>query len=210
MTAKNFSTLEEFMEFALQNGYDSQSKWDLNSQTNRVWDDEEAGTAWYSELNALRADPKYPGTASEEFAQWLAAETKLFDRRPPMHSVTDYHLTKKMQGWGRGTTLWLSEELGKMIADIWTMRPQWVGGPIGYSRAGLTLTSICKRLGKSEVGARIKEIEAARDAESRKNSRNYARQTASGCAQKILALMVEYPEIIWPAQLSEIAVLLPE
>lgn len=191
-------TIQELIAYTVSNRYDTGRKWDFNDRTDWVWDDEDAGKAWQDrthEINKKCYIARYHNDAGEfspEDVIALEAESEAAQNsRPPQHKVTWYWLQRKSDSsWHSGPTLHLSVELGQMIAKIWIMVPAYRGSStMKYSPQGLTLTSILKKLGQSDVGQLVAEAEARQKADDEKRSRNYHRENVQKLAQQLVEEM---------------------
>jgi hypothetical protein len=179
---KQIESLEALIEYALRHR-DSNTRWELSHYSNTVWDDNDAGMAWWNELNAARdawVEAHRWTVVDYESAEYLAYEAKVNEiiaRRPAEHTEHRWSLTSK---YG---SLALTVELGELIDSVWTKR-QTSRYSSTKSRVGqMTLNGILKRLGQSDIAERVATAQAqakAREAAYiRNNRRDYIRKQAA-------------------------------
>jgi len=191
-----FNTVQDMADYVLVNTYRAKTRWTLWENKNWEWVDAKAGAAWDAEDDAL-------GYVSWSDAELRAAyeenKDELRTRRPKQHQVTTYGLQESTDGYRRDY-IRLSTELGMQLKGVWTVRKNTYSD----SFVPITIPGLLKRLGKTEIGAQVKAAEKKAKETSERNSRNYVRRQARELAQKLLDLQAKHPEMVFPAQLTEI------
>jgi hypothetical protein len=171
MTTKNINTLEELTNYALDNPYSS-SRWKLEDTYNRIWVDEDAGEKWSKELGEFHETYGHYNLTPED----AKIEDEIFSRQPEKRHYKTYRLQQHTTGrWSSGATIHLSKDLGEMIDTIWKKKtPSWTDNTDYVERTSvITLQTILRRLGKTDIGKQIATIKKNRaDAEQQQRKEN--------------------------------------
>lgn len=162
MENKRLETIEDLIEMALR-PYGKDKRWELDKHENQEYDDKLLGEAWEKDGDIIRAKKNYYGTP-----EWIEHERK----KPPTHMEPIYYLYYRSNAWHEER--WdLSIRLGEQIDTVWTRKEKYGR----QCRIGLlTLAGILKRLGRTDVGEKIKEATKKRNEESAKSNRNFHRR----------------------------------
>jgi hypothetical protein len=202
----NLLTIEDLVEYVIGHPDDT-SKYELSEVSLWKWDNLDAGVAWNDKWDELQNTTDYSTYYSDPGvrASIDAREKTIQDERPSMHVDRKFSLVQKVLMWSTGRHIHLSVDLGEQIDAVWTKVPYYRGSDtLKNSVQGLTLAGILGRLGRTDAKNQVKaaqaKIKAAREKEDRNNIRLYAAKKA----QELLNLMNRTPEIIWPAQLTEL------
>lgn len=214
MTHKSYkiNTVEELVKFVAENPNFADTKWQLHDSAGWTWADEDAGKAWEKEISDFRnAHVWHPNITTEERAAYNAAEEAIYARKPKMKKGEIWVLNAKLKSWQSSVSLVLAPEIGCAIDSIWPMKPAYKGATYEVRTTnGLTLKSVLKRLGQSDIKAAIADAKEKAEIERRKKARNIARRHVSNLAKEIRRLEAEIakiknenPHIDWPASLEE-------
>jgi len=193
-----FNSIQDMIEYVTENTYRAKTRWTLWERESREWVDEVAGAAWDAENDALG----YVSYSDPGRAEFETKRDELRLRCPEQKRVACYGLMQAGDRY-RPTHIKLSSELGSQLKAIWTVRKsRW-----SETFVPITIPGLLKRLGKTDIGAQVKAAEKKAKETSERNSRNYVRRQARELAQKLLDLQAKHPEMVFPAQLTEIAVM---
>ena len=194
-----FNTVQDMADYVLVNTYHAKTRWTLWEHKSWEWVDEAAGAAWNAEDDAL-GDVSY--SDAELRAAYEEKKNELCARLPEQHQVTTYGLRESGDGYHHDY-IQFSSELGSQLKAIWTVRKtRW-----SETFVPITIPGLLKRLGKTEIGKQVRAAEKKAKETRERNSRNYARRQARKLAQELLDLQAKHPEVVFPAQLTEIAVM---
>lgn len=201
-TNRKFNTIEDLVTYIAENHYRGKTRWTLQTNYEWVWVDEEAGKAWEAEVNK---NPYRSWDDTPQYAEYERRRNELIDCRPEQKRITHYYLQESGDGY-RLQYIELSNELGEQLTKVWTVRKT----TYTENFTPTTIPGILKRLGHTEIGVQIKAAQKAADEASAKRNRNYARERARKLAAELLEVMKNHPDIIFPAQLTEIAAMRDE
>lgn len=200
MADKTVNTVEELVALATH-PYSSNNRYQLHMSHTREYDDAAAGKTYEDEGEAIRDTWRATNESYWSQPDYVAWGT----REPAKHAVVvSYSLYHRSSTW-HWHTINLSVALGQQVDAVWTKKKPRYGNipqPVGV----LTLSGILKRLGRTDVGDKIK---AAKDAEAAKyalNRRNNARRTVLAKVAELEKAMAEAEAAgVWSALFSSTA-----
>lgn len=196
---KRFENVEDMTNWLLAHAPRKDTRWKLEYRTDNEWDDPEAGKKWNEEYYGLGWVPH----GSEGHEEYEAKREELQSRRPAEHRVEIWSLSQSSNSW-RSEYIYLSVELGKLLDRVWTKREPYRGASYTVNSGSLSVPGMLKRLGKTDIGKRVKEAEKLAEETRQRNARNYARKQIREHAQAIITLMEKNPSIIVPSNLLHI------
>lgn len=192
---KVLKTVADLVDYVVDSRFDASRKWDLDMRIEDEWDDKLVGEVWQTEMNSMsnllwdmryhNVDGKYTAEDIAKLDAQYEAQRKLM---PSKHQVTYYWLNQKSSDrWHSGPSITISAELGEMIAKVWTKVPAYRGASYTkFSPAGLTLTGILNRLGRTDIAEMINKAKADRKAADEKSRRNMYRRNVERLAQQLV------------------------
>lgn len=191
MATNKFETLEDVISYVTRTQPDKYDRWQLVVETTTEWADPVAGKAWNDDLYQL--DREYYkedmyNSHTDTIVDYGQKRTALMEAKPEQVQTSHWYLEKHSSDRWRGNRkIDLSESLGEMFAQVWSMKARytnWPGSnpPMDYTR--MTLAGILKKLGQSDISNKVKEAqeEAARKARAIK-VRNQERWMAEKAAE---------------------------
>lgn len=146
----------------------------------------------------------------DDMIKFVLSHTRYATKRWELHECgasgeTVWYLKQQLHGrsW-YSVDLNLSEELGKKLDEVWTKRPAYRRASWNKRTGYLSLPGMLKRLGY-DIKNDLLIAKVMEKAELDRNLRNQHRREVRKLALQLLEMTRKYDDIIWPAQLEEMA-----
>lgn len=189
------NSVEALVEYAVSRP-NSSTRFMLREMISREYDDAEAGAAWDAEKKAsddvfykLSYEEKYGDNPIGQANK--AARDELESRQPSQHMVSHWYLDEETS-YRSGLTIWISEELAKMLDAVWTKRPIYPGSKSLDRTGAIMISTMLKRLGQTDIGQRIEAARKLSELKQARNVRNNRRNAVRAKASELIQLLTDY------------------
>jgi hypothetical protein len=147
------NTIDEMVAAAL---IYTDKRFKLRDSTDYVYDDPEAGEEWQNARVSVIGT--CPGYGKEGYEEWSKRDDAYDETKPSMYLVKSYELSESYDTWYA-----LSPELGEKLDSVWTKKQSRYYRDTLERTGTLTLAGMLKRLGRTDVGQKIKDAKYRRN-----------------------------------------------
>jgi hypothetical protein len=175
-----FENVKDMANWVTKNTHNAERRFMLEFTTHTMYLDPEAGKAWEEKYYAI----PYPSDDwdAPEYKAYRKAQEDMQESQPETKQVPDWYLVESGDSRFK-KYLHLSQDLGEKVNGIWKVtNSRWRGS---HRTGMLTIVSILKRLGLTDIGDQVKTAQAQVEAENAKNTRNYHRKAVIELALKM-------------------------
>jgi hypothetical protein len=202
-------TIQDLVDYVLARPNDNQ-RYKLSLSDRNVWVDAEEGAA-YEALESPKYVSEYRDDGQPDWELRRAIyeqEQEVYRAQRPAEVRVEFGFLKEC---GYSSTwhtygVHLDPELTQQVKAVWTMKPYYENSTWMKPSGTITLKTLLKRLGAGNgIDNQINAAIAEQKERERLAHRRHVRQNVAKKAAELMALIESNPDIIFPAQLSELA-----